>query len=66
MPKWRVARDVAFHPAKSIKVATRRNKVKDELICDLAGGQEFVESRDVFPNGDIANWKGERNRSSSL
>jgi len=31
-----VARDVAFHPAKRVKVTRRRNEVKNDLICDLA------------------------------
>ena len=33
MLKWGIARDLACHPTKRVKVTARRNDVKDELIC---------------------------------
>src|SRR5262245_27229986 len=48
MLKWRVSRYVARHPTKRVKITARRNQDKNELLCDLASGQEFLEARDVF------------------
>jgi hypothetical protein len=43
MPKWGLATDMALHPTKRVKVTTRRNDVKDELIGDLASRKECIE-----------------------
>ena len=48
MAKWGLACDVACHPTKRVKVATRGNDVKNELIYDLASRKEFVEAHNVF------------------
>jgi hypothetical protein len=47
MAKWGLACDVACHPTKRVKVATRGNDVKNELICDLASRKEFLEAHNV-------------------
>ena len=39
---------MARHPAKRVKVTTGCDDVKDELVGDLAGQQEFLKAIDVF------------------
>src|SRR5262245_4736344 len=48
MLKWGIARDLASHPTKRVKVAARCNDVENELICDLASRKEPVQTLNVF------------------